>query len=1244
MMKKIKFFSITGILTLLSLIVLFSNSALAIKDLLALQGNVQQSGLNLASGNLTIYIFDSLSGGNLIWNSTNDPKENFIISNGKYDVLIGKNSTNELSLEYGRLYYLEMYVNNEQLTFNGSNRQVFQSSVGKINGTFVNQRQINSSHLTLNIDLGNATNIQASAVNKTTGTSFLGQMLDEIIDFMSSRLSPWKVSSTSIYNDTENIRVGIGIASPSSTIHVNGSGIFGENNKSMFLDVGDVLLNKLYFDNLSFIFSSEGSLTFGDDSIPSITLSQLASTGGGCSVSNSLLSGGNVVWSGNGLSFFISPATYCIGGLLYETTSTTNVTLPAADTGNDRFDIIVLNISSTTSFVQGTAGENPQVPSADPSTQLKLVEVLIKANATTPGNQSNGPTVEVIYDENTEWTSSQNTPNGEINFDAISNPKNGTKHMDTTTPLRANDIFQFTRATSFNPSLLTSPQLSLWIKVETAWNHNNDRLILAFRNTGGSVVGSSVTIRNGAYGFNRTSTSNYQLIIIPLSDFGTIGTDIKALRVSTAAQGSNSLDFLMDEIKIVGISEGGAGIGLKHSDLTDMPSSTNADHDGRYACRFCVGERLSGRWIFNSSSGTPLSITKHFSGITLNVSDILYVNNANERVGIRTSSPGSNLDVLGNASISTNLSVGNEIFINGNPVSIWLYNQSQYPVNIFDQNLSTQSNVKFNELNVTNILRVGTTLLKADSSGTLNITGETNFNSGWQSGGVTISSGNVLAQALYVVNITSLGVNNLNVNGSINPDILFNNTFDIGSQSSSWRDAYFSREVYVSGKAVSPWLYNQSQYPVNIFDQNLSTQSNVRFSNLTIINGGNITTDIIYAGNYSSKSPISFVNKTNVLMLINESSGFVGIGATNPSHLLTIANSATALNVSGLLYANSTGVGIGATNPSYLLTIANSATALNVSGLLYANSTRVGIGTTNPSHLLTIANSATALNVSGLLYANSTGVGIGTTNPTSLLTVLGNVNITGGVNISGSDIKLGTTSSSTRVVVGDGTLCVGTGGCVAPSVNGRVIIEGTIHVGEDGEANGEAYNSFGDGGLKSRPEISSSIDVYIEGDLEVDGKGFFQGGTEQGDIAETLETKASRNNKICDGDVSCLKKTTGDDLDYGDLVCIDTTSSRLIKKCTQANSQLVVGFISDTAVLTVEPTKVNGYPVSLAGIVNAHVTNENGNIMPGDLLVSSSKPGYAMKNNVPLPGRVVGKAFDFCYKKECTIPVFVTLS
>ena len=49
-------------------------------------------------------------------------------------------------------------------------------------------------------------------------------------------------------------------------------------------------------------------------------------------------------------------------------------------------------------------------------------------------------------------------------------------------------------------------------------------------------------------------------------------------------------------------------------------------------------------------------------------------------------------------------------------------------------------------------------------------------------------------------------------------------------------------------------------------------------------------------------------------------------------------------------------------------------------------------------------------------------------------------------------------------------------------------------------------------------------------------------------------------------------------------------------------------------------------------------------INPGDLLVSSSKPGFAMKNNEPKDGTVVGKAFDFCDQEECTIPVLVALS
>src|SRR3989344_12336 len=148
-------------------------------DYLALQGNVQQAGVNLASGNLTVVVYDAYTGGNMIYNSTTN--FNGAIYNGKYDVLLG-NASNALNLAFGGTYYMELYVNNEPFTFNGSNRQMFQAGVGKINASYINPRQINSSHLELNIDLNNATKILASAVNKTTGQNWTNLFLDNILD------------------------------------------------------------------------------------------------------------------------------------------------------------------------------------------------------------------------------------------------------------------------------------------------------------------------------------------------------------------------------------------------------------------------------------------------------------------------------------------------------------------------------------------------------------------------------------------------------------------------------------------------------------------------------------------------------------------------------------------------------------------------------------------------------------------------------------------------------------------------------------------------------------------------------------------------------------------------------------------------------------------------------------------------------------------------------------------------------
>ena len=136
-----------GIIAILFIILLIGiNSVFAVDDLLAIQGNVKQSGTDLSSGNLTVYIFDTQSGGNIIYNSTGD-FNNSIVS-GKYDVMLG-NGTKTLSLEFGRIYFMEIYVNNEIFTYaDGSTRQLFQASVGQINSTSINPGQINQSHLT----------------------------------------------------------------------------------------------------------------------------------------------------------------------------------------------------------------------------------------------------------------------------------------------------------------------------------------------------------------------------------------------------------------------------------------------------------------------------------------------------------------------------------------------------------------------------------------------------------------------------------------------------------------------------------------------------------------------------------------------------------------------------------------------------------------------------------------------------------------------------------------------------------------------------------------------------------------------------------------------------------------------------------------------------------------------------------------------------------------------------------------
>jgi hypothetical protein len=68
-------------------------------------------------------------------------------------------------------------------------------------------------------------------------------------------------------------------------------------------------------------------------------------------------------------------------------------------------------------------------------------------------------------------------------------------------------------------------------------------------------------------------------------------------------------------------------------------------------------------------------------------------------------------------------------------------------------------------------------------------------------------------------------------------------------------------------------------------------------------------------------------------------------------------------------------------------------------------------------------------------------------------------------------------------------------------------------------------------------------------------------------------------------------------------------------------------------------------PMAMVGIVPTKVTAKNGSIHRGDLLVSSSVPGYAMKgtDRSRMLGAVIGKAMGSLDSGNGVIEVLVTL-
>jgi hypothetical protein len=119
----------------------------------------------------------------------------------------------------------------------------------------------------------------------------------------------------------------------------------------------------------------------------------------------------------------------------------------------------------------------------------------------------------------------------------------------------------------------------------------------------------------------------------------------------------------------------------------------------------------------------------------------------------------------------------------------------------------------------------------------------------------------------------------------------------------------------------------------------------------------------------------------------------------------------------------------------------------------------------------------------------------------------------------------------------------------------------------------------------------------------------------------------------------------------GDLLVIDPSGERRLSLSQSPYSTLVAGIYSTQPGVVASTHRVdealpnNEVPLAVVGIVPCKVTAENGPIVVGDLLVTSSATGHAMKgtDRARMLGAVVGKALEPLREGTGVIQVLVTL-
>lgn len=358
-----------------------------------------------------------------------------------------------------------------------------------------------------------------------------------------------------------------------------------------------------------------------------------------------------------------------------------------------------------------------------------------------------------------------------------------------------------------------------------------------------------------------------------------------------------------------------------------------------------------------------------------------------------------------------------------------------------------------------------------------------------------------------------------------------------------------------------------------------------------------------------------------LMVLFCSALGTSQVGGSGTPNTVPLWTGTTTLGNSVLLQSGSN-IGIGSVNASARLYVVTSS----ASGEAIIGNNTSKSATTFPVGVLGLSAGAQGVGVYGEA-TSTTGNTLGMAGVTASPT---------GIGVEGiSDASTGTGGSGVTGLFNGSGNGSGVIGISAASQGSGVLGQSTANIGVSGLTSAQAgFAGYFDNTAAGNILLGAVNGVHK---FRVDGtgKGFFDGGTQTGgaDFAESVAVTQSDKPH-----------------EPGDLLVVDASGKRQLKLSTEPYSTLVAGIYSTkpgvlATTHSLDETPANEIPLAIVGIVPCKVSAENGPIQPGDLLVTSSTPGYAMKgtNRSRMLGAVVGKALEPLSEGKGVVQVLVTL-